>query len=482
MKYHLAVVALLGLAVVLGAAAALEPATSVAFALALLLMLAARQMRRRARSQPWTVFAVAVLLVVAAQEMTISRRLWVPGLALAREARLPITLLVLGLLAMARPTALFGRRAVSAWAAPIAWVAWLAIGGLLAVDPFNSFFYATWLALIVLIAAQLVTWHPEPSTLWVAFARTDRWIGLALVSLSLLAIGLGLDQAAGVRYVGGQKAIGYQGLFDNPNMLGYVSCQTAGYFLALRYWSPETTRTRDWLIPTSICAVGAVASTSRAAILAMGCAAALVLWREFADTRSARARLIRGALIGVAVLVVFRLLLETDIGSTALTRLGGTLDAGSRARDDRLVIWSSFLRLWVERPWVGIGYANTLDHFDYEAMRTLEGHLDPHSTVIALLFTSGILGTVLGLIWVRGVIVGARRPAASRFNRSASTFLICTLPYYLAETTASGPGSPASWPTWILVLTYLAYRTPSQVASPHLLPLSQPAAIPGPSP
>lgn len=399
----------------------------------------------------------SVFWVVVLHGMSVARDSHFPILDFTREARVPLTMLVLVFLVAGRPIGLLSNPGWAAVAAPLAFSMWALLGGLFASDPGSSVFYATWLALNIAIIGLLIAASRDPGEAWRQFVGMDRWVGLGFVVISLLLILGGDPQALGSRWLGNERVPGYVGMFLGPNWFAFVGVMTVALWLARREYDPPAHSPTPVRVVMFLCAIAVLLTTARTGFLGVALGLAFHLRRDFRRLDIGRIlRAMPGILALLAVLTI--LVTQTDPGRAVLGRFVLESDPAEVEESGRIRIWLAFMKMYVANPVFGIGFFTSIPRDEFELVRNLGEAKDPHSTVIALLFTTGIVGTLLFALILAGAARGIRHPGAAPFRRSASAFMITTLPYFLLETVASGPGSPAAWPLWFLLLCARAWN------------------------
>lgn len=393
----------------------------------------------------------SVFWVVSLHAMSVLRDAHFAIFDFTREARVPLTVMVLVFLVGGRPVGLLSNPGWAAVSAPLAFTLWALLGGLFASDPSTSVFYAAWLTLMVAIIALVIAASRTPGEAWRQFVSMDRWMGLLLVLASLLLIVGGDPAARGSRWLGNTQVPGYVGLFIGPNWFAFVGVMTVAMWLAHREYEPQERSPTPFRIVFFICVVAVLLTTARTGFLGLALGLGFHLRRDIGAL--GRANLLRGA-AGIGLLLVAGLLLVTQTapGQAVLGRFMAESDPVVSERSGRARIWRAFLTMYIENPAFGVGFFTTIPRDEFELVRNLGEAKDPHSTVIALLFTTGVVGTILFGMVLAGAIRGARHPGATQFRNSAAAFLVTTGPYFLFETVASGPGSPAAWPLWFVLL------------------------------
>lgn len=173
--------------------------------------------------------------------------------------------------------------------------------------------------------------------LTLAARRHTRLIGVALLAGATLAAlqGLGDFVTGGGVLVEGTRRIA--GPYPHPNALALYLARSAAF--ASAWWIVDE-RSRRWLSPVVVViGLATLATFSRGAILAIGVAGLLILWRA---PRPLRFVGYSAGMIAVAGLVI-----------VARDRMLDLFSGGSGSL--RLAIWDSALRMIADRPFRGYG-------------------------------------------------------------------------------------------------------------------------------
>ncbi len=305
---------------------------------------------------------------------------------------------------------------------------------------FGLLIFAGWLMVTALAAANLAPVLKEVlKWLQIAVALViladlmrdpsgRRIVAWAVGAAVLLQAGLGLVQTAAAAGPGGFVVGGVlraYGTFDQPNPYGgYLGIHLPLILAAAIYARGSR---RRWLVLLGIVVLaGIVASRSRGAWLGVGASSLLV---ALMAGRQASRR-VRGALVLVAaaVLVASLVLLDGTLERTLPPDISRMLQGEhpvddvvrQRAHDDfaiaqRVAHWAAGLRMFQDRPLLGVGAGNFDDAYRAYALQPFDEPLG-HAHNVALNFgaEAGLPGMLIfaGLVlWALGIAVGAVRRA-----------------------------------------------------------------------
>jgi O-antigen ligase len=423
--------------------------------------------------QRMTLLGFGVGGLVILHGLTVIRYSWIEALQFMRLVRVPLAVLVIGVLVVTVGRRLLRGPPRAALVPALVYTAWCLVGGAFALDPARAWFYGVWLLTNVITIAL----RPSPMDLWEDLLRAVLVLGIVLVGLSLLLAVLGVESAFHHRYLGGTAVRGIQGFFNNPNTMGRQACITVAAAMCLIDRRPDKSIPR-WFLPLLIpCAIAALGSTSRGALLAF--ASGLLVFFQFRlRDQGKRVRPGQVALV-LLVLLGFGLLANrTEVGQTGLSRLSDTGENVSTGEEGRVVIWKSYLDGYRRHPFTGVGFANLALADDPIALRTTDAPRSAHSALIEYAGTTGIPGTLL-FLWLASCAWRGMRSAQGRaFGRSFVLFMAGMWPLYMFQTAGGNPGSGESWPLWVGVMCGAGFMgmqtTPVRALAPRLR-LAEPA-------
>jgi O-antigen ligase len=314
-------------------------------------------------------------------------------------------------------------------------------------DPGHSTFYGLWLLLILIDLNLCLALIDDLEEFWARFLAGLVALAVVVSAASLLAGVAGVQLAQSSRYGTGGIVVGYQGLFKNPNILGAQAALGVAAALGLRALRPAWTP-RSWLWgAVSLCTLAAVASVSRAAILAIAIAGTY-------DFVASTSRDRRGAVLGRIVLaaLLFAGVARTDFATETVARVTSTRTNVSTGDELRVHIWRSYLRGFAEHPIVGLGFGQSALADDYVTRRFgADEEMDGHSVLMSYGLATGIPGMLL-FGWVLAQAgAGLRRLRGTALRQSVVVVLAAMSPMFLATTIAL-PGSWGPFVFWTPVV------------------------------
>lgn len=435
-----------------------------------LLALGAAGLGALAAFQPlYTILAVVVLIAIAVPSSFVARQptevamVWLllvlnvldvlrwaqseERLVVFGNARVPVTLLVLGGLIFSRGAQLFTEQSVRAAVPGLAYATWALLVSPWSSDPGDSAMRAVWLGMIlVAIGGTLALWG-DPFDLW------ERWLlglsrtGLIFGSISLVTIALAFPWAVNTRWVGDRELSGYRAYFQNPNALGCLGAITI--LSSLGWLRSRVGRERPYAVYAAI-AVGAfcvVSSASRGSTLSM-----LLAGLVFLLSRGrVQARLVqRVRTVFAALLLGAGVLVFSDAGDTIISRFSATEQSVEGGEEGRTSIWWNFGLAVLENPLTGVGFCQAVDETDRSSALAL-GAQRAHSMFVEFGTTVGLPGLFLFGWALFGAVFGIRSKYGVELQGSIGVVAAGLLPLCAFEARGS-PGSDGTWPVWFLVM------------------------------
>ncbi|MFV0259232.1 MAG: O-antigen ligase family protein [Acidimicrobiales bacterium] len=282
-------------------------------------------------------------------------------------------------------------------------LAWLAATVLWAADPMAA-------------VAELAVWLLTAGVFAVTLATTRTVASIETVLWGVMAGG-GLAAATALFPIGGPvgsldgTVLRSGGAAGDPNIL--AAGLVAVLALCPGMWGVARSASGRWaaVLVGALCLGGIIASASRGALVAAGCALAVTVLLS-----AHPGRLIAGLAVPVAALIAT----WATFWSTSWSRVTDFGGGGT----GRTELWRAAWEVWGHRPVTGVGVGNlivversvalelgSLSHADLIAERPLVAH----NTTLQFLSETGIIGLAL-FVAVVAVSVGAARDAAVRFH------------------------------------------------------------------
>jgi len=396
-------------------------------------------------SWKWTVPQVVGALLIAIQTSYVLCHTWfdVEYVPTFKYLRLPLLLLLpsafaLGLLPKAAKPELRSPVGLA-----VAYTAWVVVAGQWGLDPSRTLLLSAVMFLVVVNVGIAVALSEDTGELWGRFLKGITWLGILSCIACIVSIATGAELVRADRWISGVQRAAYRGIFFNANVMGAQGLVTVGAALAYRTLYPQ--RKQFW-IPGILAVSGVVvlASASRACFIAYALAIAVYLFEGRGYPRlKGRTAVVLGLLLTALVAAA-----STDVASSALDRLAGTVSSVETGQEGRFHIWKTYFQHTWEHPIVGAGFGNSALEGNYIAMRTALRAHSPHSLLVQYLVGPGIpagliFGTLLFLVTKR-----LRNWRGDPLRSSVLMFWLILSPLFLGST-VTGPSDWGALLMWL---------------------------------
>lgn len=231
----------------------------------------------------------------------------------------------------------------------------------------------------------------------------------------------------------------YQGILNNPNLLGMISAVTFAVGIG---WAAHKKTIWAWaslLIPLS----QVVLSESRTGLLATGAGVAWVILRG-----NITRKIVAGFVLAVGSLWVA--VLELDIFGDSLDRFSAM--EGGDLLNSRTIIWSDVLFHIDSKP-LGIGWSATA-----ESLATLNaagigsGLSSIHNSYLQMVFELGWFGVVPAILTMSVFLIVALRAKATGLGAGMVAATVTGSLIHFTESSMFGVGQPYPYIFWLAVL------------------------------
>jgi exopolysaccharide production protein ExoQ len=261
----------------------------------------------------------------------------------------------------------------------------------------------------------------------------------AIVSLGLVAAGYSGARAFNLRV---------QGLYNNPNALGYLTAIAIPLGIAC-YLS---TRRKWYLVGVVPLSVALVGCQSRTALVSVVVGVLWLVARRGAQT-SAKMTLATVALGAVLIVgaPVFAFHTPSFISTTEARFENG---GGTGLLNSRTIAWSDAVGLWRKQPLEGYGFqaGEALFAEDFNNGQLSFAAVVVHNSYLQVLLELGLLGLLVLLVTIVGVFVPVLFRAARGHPGSPFVGVVVTgLAVQITESAMFGTGQPYPWVFWLAV-------------------------------
>ncbi|WFE28156.1 O-antigen ligase family protein [Solwaraspora sp. WMMD791] len=277
-----------------------------------------------------------------------------------------------------------------------------------------------------------------------------RVIYLVLSLSAVVSLGYGLTDATLAAALSGSQR--FQGLYNNPNMLGMVCALT----IPLGWAVYRQTRRPIEMLGMVPAAGALVLSQSRTALVAVAVGA---LWVVLRHGIGPVARLVTAAAAGLLTAYLFNLL-PAVAAAPWMQQIVARFTAQEDLSNGRVAMWQATVDLWWQnRPALGFGYASR-DHLtqltSYERFLGLDIGV-VHNSYLQLLLELGLVAVVPLLMLLLAVFRAAVRAPVTRINSGLIWLIVTGLLIQITESAMFGTGQTYPYVFWLAVAAVLLH-------------------------